>query len=136
MNNGIRWKQRFENFEKAFQTFCRTIVHFESNKNDEIAQMALVQAFEFTYELAWKTMKDYLEFEGFDTIINSRQTIRTAFKAGLISDAEKWMDMIEKRNLASHTYNENVLEESVEFIHLEFFPLAQKLYEDLRCKLL
>jgi nucleotidyltransferase substrate binding protein (TIGR01987 family) len=73
--------------------------------------MALVQAFEFAYELAWKTMKDYLEFEGFDQIINSRQTIRTAFQACLISEAEKWMEMIEKRNLASHIYNENILEE-------------------------
>jgi nucleotidyltransferase substrate binding protein (TIGR01987 family) len=78
----------------------------------------------------------YLVFEEFDQVINSSQTIRTAFKAGLIADAEKWMEIIEKRNFASHTYNENVLEETVEFIHLEFFPLVQKLYEDLRCKLL
>jgi hypothetical protein len=69
-------------------------------------------------------------------IVFTIQTIRTAFQASLISEAENWMEMIEKRNLASHTYNENVLEEAVEYIHLEFFHLAQKLYEDLRCKLL
>jgi nucleotidyltransferase substrate binding protein (TIGR01987 family) len=97
---------------------------FKNNKNDAITQIALVQAFEFTYELAWKTMKDYLEFEGFDQIVNSRQTIRTAFQAGLISEAEKWMEMIEKRNLASYTYNENFLVESV--YSLRIFPFSTK----------
>ena len=94
--------------------------------------MALIQAFEFTFELAWKTMKDYLENEGYDQVKNSKQTIRTAFQAELISDAETWMGAIEKRNLASHAYNSVILGETIEFIYKEFSPIAKKLYEDLK----
>lgn len=135
MNNEIRWKQRFQNFDKAYQTFCRTLERYETDTNDEIFQMALVQAFEFTFELAWNTMKDYLENEGYDAVENSKQTIRTAFQAELITDAEKWMDVIQKRNLASHTYNSVILKETVNYIQNEFYPLAGKLYEDFKKRL-
>lgn len=97
--------------------------------------MALVQTFEFTYELSWNTMKDYLENQGFEDVKNPKQTIRTAFQAELIHDAEKWMDVIQKRNLARHTYYQTILEETVEYITEDFFPLARKLYEDLKKQL-
>lgn len=132
MNNEQRWKQRFQNFEKAYQTFCRILERFENEREDEVIQLALVQAFAFTFEMAWNTMKDYLENEGYDEVKNSRHAIRIAFQAEIITDAEKWMDMIQKRNLASHTYNAVILEETVNYIHNEFFPLVRKLYEDLK----
>lgn len=132
MNNEQRWKQRFQNFENAYNTFCRMFERYEKAQGDEAIQMALVQAFEFTYELAWNTMKDFLENEGYDEVKNSKQTIRTAFKAELITDAEKWMEVIQKRNLASHTYNTVVLEETVGYICDDFYPLVRKLYEDLK----
>lgn len=135
MNNEIRWKQRFQNFENAYNTLCRTLSRYEDAPDDEIVQMAMVQAFEFTFELAWNTMKDYLENEGFDEVKNSKQTIRTAFQAELIKDAEGWMETIQKRNLASHTYNLVILRETVEYIQNDFFPLARKLYEDLKNRL-
>ena len=135
MNNELRWKQRFQNFEKAYNILNRALARYEAEPEDEIVQMALVQAFEFTYELSWNTMKDYLENEGFDEVKNSKQTIRTAFKAELIHDAEKWMEVIQKRNLASHTYNQSVLEETVQYTKEGFFPLARKLYEDLKNQL-
>jgi nucleotidyltransferase substrate binding protein (TIGR01987 family) len=132
MNNDIRWKQRFQNFENAYNTFCRMFTRYETAQGDEAIQMALVQAFEFTYELAWNTMKDFLENEGYDEVKNSKQTIRTAFKAELITDAEKWMEVIQKRDLASHTYNTVILEETVGYICNDFYPLVRKLYEDLK----
>jgi nucleotidyltransferase substrate binding protein (TIGR01987 family) len=132
MNNDIRWKQRFQNFSNAYNTFCKTLNRHESAPDDEIVQMALVQAFEFTYELAWNVMKDYLESEGFDEVANAKQTIRIAFQAELITDAEKWMEMIQKRNLASHTYNQKILRETVQYIKDEFYPLVRKLYEDMK----
>ncbi|MFH2032759.1 MAG: nucleotidyltransferase substrate binding protein [Bacteroidota bacterium] len=132
MNNELRWKQRFQNFEKAYKTLNRALDRFEAEPEDEMLQMALVQTFEFTFELSWNTMKDYLENEGFDEVKNSKQTIRTAFRAELIYDAEKWMDVIQKRNLASHTYNQSILEETVKYIKEEFYPLVRKLYEDLK----
>jgi nucleotidyltransferase substrate binding protein (TIGR01987 family) len=131
MNNEARWQQRFQNFENAYKTFCRTMERYEQGRDDEIIKMALVQAFEFTYELAWNTMKDFLENEGYDEVKNSKQTIRTAFQAELITDAETWMEMIQRRNLASHAYNAVILEETVTFIANVFFPAVRKLYEDL-----
>lgn len=134
MNNEIRWKQRFQNFDNAYQTFFRTLERQASEPEDEIIQMALIQAFEFTYELAWNVMKDYLENEGFDEVRNAKQTIRTAFQAELISDAEGWMETIQKRNMTSHAYNQTILQETVTFIAQEFFPLARRLREDLKDK--
>jgi len=135
MNNELRWKQRFQNFERAYQTFNRIMKRFEATPEDEAMQMALVQSFEFTYELAWNVMKDYLENEGFEEVQNAKRTIRTAFKASLIGDAEGWMEVTQKRNLASHTYNQQILAETVAYISSEFFPLVRKLYEDLKQRL-
>lgn len=135
MNNELRWKQRFQNFENAFNTLTRIISRYDSQPEDEVVQMAMVQAFEFSYELAWNCMKDYLENEGFFEITNPKQTIRTAFQSKLIQDAEAWMLAIKKRNLASHTYNQILLEETVSYIKNEFYPLASKLYSDLKSQL-
>ncbi len=135
MNNDLRWKQRFQNFTNAYNTFFRTLQRHETEPEDEIIQMALVQTFEFTYELTWNVMKDYLENEGYDEVKNPKQTIRTAFQAELITDAEKWMEMIQKRNLASHTYDQTILNETVQYIKDEFFPLVRKLHEDLKARL-
>lgn len=135
MNDDIRWKQRFQNFENAYNTMNRILRRYELEPGDEVVRMALVQSFEFTYELAWNTLKDYLENEGFDNVKSSKQTIRTAFQAELITKAENWMEVVQKRNLASHTYNENVLEETVTFIKDDFFPLVKSLYERLKKEL-
>ena len=134
MNNEERWKQRFQNFESAYNTFVRVVARYEKDTSDDVIQIALVQSFQFTFELAWNTMKDFLENEGYDEVKNSKQTIRTAFQAELITDAEKWMEVIQKRNLASHTYNSVILQETVNFITIEFYPLVRKLYEDFKKK--
>ena len=135
MNNEIRWQQRFQNFENAFNTLTRIINRYESTPDDEVVKMALVQAFEFSYELAWNCMKDFLENEGFTEVKNSKQAIRTAFQAELILDAEGWMTAIQKRNLASHSYNDIILMETVEYIKDEFYPIVSKLYQDLKNQL-
>src|SRR5690554_547187 len=132
MNNEFRWKQRLENFCKAYDTFCRALNRHKELPEDEIIKMALVQAFEFTYELAWNVMKDYLESEGFTEVKSPKQTMRTAFQAGLINDGEKWMEMIQKRNLASHAYDQTILDETVQYIKDEFYPLVTKFYEDMK----
>jgi nucleotidyltransferase substrate binding protein (TIGR01987 family) len=103
--------------------------------DDDMICMALVQAFEFTYELAWKTMKDYLESEGFDEPSGSKQTIRTAFQAKLIADADAWMSAVERRNIVSHDYNQVLLHESIAYITGSFFPLMRALYAELSARL-
>lgn len=90
--------------------------------------MALVQGFEVAIERAWNTIKDYLENEGYDNIKNGKQAIRQAFRDELIHDAETWMMALEKRNLTCHTYNTKILEETLAFIHDEFYPVLRELF--------
>ncbi len=132
MNNEIRWKQRFENFSNAYATFNRVIKAYEANENDEIVQMALVQSYEFTIELAWKTLKDYLENEGYDEVKNAKQTIRQAFQAELLHNAEAWMEAVEMRNKTSHVYNKAILKELVIFVDTQFYPMVSDLYHILK----
>ncbi|MGL4943588.1 MAG: nucleotidyltransferase substrate binding protein [Thermoguttaceae bacterium] len=129
-----RWEERFEHFENAWQVFCRLERRYRESPTDEACCMALVQAFEFTYELAWKTMKDYLESESFHDLGGSKQTVRAAFQNGLIDDSEAWMDAIKKRNLTTHVYNQSIFDEAVAYITETFFPLASKLFATLKQK--
>ena len=101
----IRWIQRFENFEKAYQNFEDTIICIKQDGINKIYTMALIQAFEIVFELAWKTMKDYLEFNGIITD-TPRETIKEAFSKNIISDGQIWIEMMEARNKTSHTYKE------------------------------
>ncbi len=124
MDNPMRWKQRFQNFEKAYAQFAKIV---EIPKPSDIEKMALVQAFEFTFELFWKTMKDYLDEEGFD-LDSPKDVIRQAFKSEHIADAEIWMEALKKRNITVHTYDAKIMEETVIFIKDQFFPQVRDWY--------
>ncbi len=104
----IRWVQRFNNFTKALETLRRGMALSNTRPLSELEQQGLIQSFEFTHELAWNVIKDYLEEQGFVNIIGSKNATREAFKNGLITDGDAWMDMIKARNLTSHTYNFDV----------------------------
>ncbi|MGH2645554.1 MAG: nucleotidyltransferase substrate binding protein [Chitinophagaceae bacterium] len=97
----IRWQQRFDNYKKALSQLTKFIKKGDLN---ELEKQGLIQAFEYTYELAWNVMKDYYEFQGSEKIQGSRDAIRLAFKRGLISDGEGWMKMLDSRTRTSHTY--------------------------------
>lgn len=104
MEEDIRWKQRFGNYLKALGQLQKFIV--KDNLN-ELEEQGLIQAFEFTHELAWNVMKDYFEYQGNTTITGSRDATREAFQKGLIQDGAQWMEMIKSRNQSTHTYNES-----------------------------
>lgn len=135
MNHELRWIQRFQNFDDAYRTFGRVFERYQAAPGDEIIQMALIQAFEFTFEIAWKTMKDYLEHEGYDGLGNNKQAVRVTFQAGLIAEPEAWMMAIAKRNMISHVYNAVILQEIIDFIQEEFYPLVNLLHAELAQKL-
>src|SRR6056297_4132849 len=101
----IRWKQPFANYKKALRQLDEILKIDQLSKIEEIA---LIKAFEFTYELAWNVIKDYYQYQGITDIHGSRDAFRTAFKQGLIKDGETWMSMIESRIQTTHTYNESV----------------------------
>jgi len=134
MNNDIRWKQRFQNFEKAYEVFQRRIEEYEANRNQEAYQMALIQAFEILIELSWKTLKDYLENEGVK-VTSPKQVIRQAFQFEIIADGEAWMEGLERRNLTTHTYDENILEKVLRYISEKYNGIVRNLYVDLKKEL-
>ena len=117
-----RWKQRFDNYLKAFQTLVEAVELARTRELSKLEQQGLIQGFEFTHELAWNVLKDYLEEQGFVGIIGSKNATREAFKNGLITDGEAWMDMIKARNLTSHTYNTEIAQSIVNNILTRFYP--------------
>ena len=109
MEVDIRWKQRFSNYLKAISQLKKFIDKGDLN---ELEEQGLIQAFEYTYELAWNVMKDYYVFEqAVENVQGSRDAIRIAFNRGLILDGKTWMEMIESRIKSSHTYNESIAKE-------------------------
>jgi nucleotidyltransferase substrate binding protein (TIGR01987 family) len=118
----IRWKQRFDNFQRALQSLTQAIVLMQQRPLSKLEEQGLIQGFEFTHELAWNVLKDYLELEGFQGLVGSRSAAREAFKRGLVSDGEAWMDMIEARNLSSHTYNQDVASAIVTAVRDRYYP--------------
>jgi len=128
MVKDIRWIQRFENFEKAFHKFSEAIAEFESL--DDLSKEGLVQRFEYTFELAWKTTKDYLEHKEVEAKY-PRDTIKQAFKYELIDNGEIWMEMLTQRNLLTHTYDEDNFNKALNQIRNSYFPEVKKLYNTL-----
>jgi len=105
MNTDCRWQQRFNNYRRALAKLQDAVELSRQRALSELETQGLIQAFEFTHELAWNVMKDYLEFQGYDTITGSRDAIRLAFKVGLVADGENWIDTIVGRNKSTQTYD-------------------------------
>ena len=126
----IRWIQRLNHFSKALTQLTKFI---EKGDLNELEQQGLIQAFEYTYELAWNAVKDYFEAQGETEIHGSRDAFRLAFRRGLIEDGQIWMDMIKSRTLTAHTYNQDVAEEIAEDIttryYSEFVALRSRMDE-------
>ncbi|OPJ65308.1 nucleotidyltransferase substrate binding protein [Clostridium chromiireducens] len=127
MNEDILWKQRFSNYKKAAMQLEEFIEKDELNKFEI---QGLIQCFEYTFELAWKTMKDYLENEGFE-VKSPRQTIQTAFQTQLVTDGHTWIDALEKRNLMAHTYDEGVAKEAEQLIKQKYYGIIKELLNKL-----
>lgn len=106
MELDIRWEQRFENFSKALKQLESAVRLSKERNLSNLEEQGLIQAFEFTHELAWNVMKDYFLFQGNNNITGSRDASREAFQVGLISDGDGWMEMLKSRNKTSHTYNQ------------------------------
>ena len=123
-NKDIRWEQRFANYQKALSRMQKFI---DKGKLSELEEQGLIKAFEYTYELAWNTLKDFLEYRGQTDIYGSRDAIRKAFELGLIDDGESWMDMLKSRNKTSHTYNEETAKEICQAVVEVYYSLFTQL---------
>ena len=128
----IRWQQRFENFTKALgqlEAAC------QKGEYSDLERAGLVQMFEFTFELGWKTLKDLQFYEGF-TDNTPREVIRRAFQVDYLTEAdtELWLDALVKRNILSHTYNENTAREAERLIVGLYHPMLRRLFDVLEKK--
>ena len=127
----IRWKQRFVNFEKAYELLKRTI---EIPNPSEAEKGGIIQFYEVCFELSWKILKDYLESEGY-IVKSPKESIKQAFQMQIIDNGEVWLSALADRNLTSHTYDETTTNEIVEKINNEYFKEIEKLYQFFQKKI-
>ena len=131
MNPDIRWRQRFENFDRALGLLREALANGQENLSP-LEQEGAAQRLEYTLELAWKCMKDYLEDSGVTiSPATPRQVIKEAFVAKIITDGQTWIDMLNHRNLLSHTYDFAVFEEAIRATQDYYLPTLQTLHQFL-----
>ena len=126
----IRWKQRFGSYIKALSTLRKAVDLSNQRELTDLEKQGMIQGFEFTHELCWKTMKDFIIERGNEQLFGSKDATRAAFNLGLIHNGENWMKMIESRNLSSHTYNNEIADGIVDQIRNIYFNLFVEFEED------
>lgn len=131
MSEDVRWIQRFSNLKKAFAQLKDAVELSETRELSNLEKQGLIQAFEYTHELAWKTLKDFLESKGVMGLIGSKDTAKEAFKLGIIEDGETWMGMIISRNETSHTYDEGRVAAVTDAITGRYFAAFEALVAKL-----
>ena len=125
----IRWQQRFQNFEKAFLSLKEAVDLPDLN---ELERNGLVQRFEFTLEIAWKTLKDYLENKNFNFKPSPKDTLRLAQQSGFINYAQELIDGLELRNDLSHDYSGEKFNRAEKEFRNNIYPAIEKLYQFLK----
>jgi nucleotidyltransferase substrate binding protein (TIGR01987 family) len=131
----IRWKQRFDNFNRALEQLTQAVDLSRQRALSDLEKQGVIQGFEIVHELAWNVLKDFLVYEGITGIVGSRGAVREAFRRELLSDGELWMDMIEKRNLSSHIYNKGLAEELVNAIVGGYYAAFLALQQEMQSRL-
>ena len=128
----IRWIQRFSNLKKALSNLDEAVKLSEERELTKLEKLGLIQSFEYTYELAWNTIRDFYRSKGEGDIQGSRDAFRLAFERGLIEDGQVFMNMIKSRQLSSHTYNEETADDIYQDIVNHYFCAFQELVERLQ----
>lgn len=127
----IRWQQRFQNYDKAFVRLETALAIVNPNETE---RAGIIQFFELCFELAWKTLKDYLDAEGF-TVKSPREAIKQAFQAGMISHGEDWLEALDDRNLTAHTYEDAMSRNVENLIRSKFSPRLKEFHATFAAKL-
>ena len=130
MNEDIRWHQRFENLSKALGRLREALEGIAQKPTNHLYQIALIGAFQFTFELSWKTMKDYLIYNGVEVSL-PRDVIKQAFHHQLIKDGDVWIRMLEDRNLMAHVYQEQAALAAGKSIREFYAPAIEQIHKDL-----
>ena len=117
-----RWIQRFDNYKRAQSQLDAAVQLMRQRDLSNLEKQGVIQAFEFTWELAWNLLKDYLNWQGETEITGARDAIKESFKRGLIEEGQIWMAMLQDRNRTSHTYNESIMREILASIDASYQP--------------
>jgi nucleotidyltransferase substrate binding protein (TIGR01987 family) len=132
----IRWQQRFQNFDRAFKLFQSALQERPLDAYSALEQEGIIQRFEYAYELAWKTMKDYLQASGVViSPVTPREVIKQAYAANLLTDGQVWVDMMLHRNQLSHTYDFSKFRQVLEAAMDRYGPAMQALHTWLAAQL-
>ena len=129
-SSDVRWQQRFANLQKALGQLQAAIAEHRRDPANELIVIALIKAYEFSFELSWKTLKDLLAWNGLDVKL-PREVLKQAFATGLIENGQLWIDMLEQRNLMAHTYDQNRARQAAELISHSFWPELNALQRSL-----
>ncbi len=135
-NKKLRAEDSLLNFSKAYEKFANVVERkdgFYKEGYGDIYLDLVVKRFEFTYEMSWKTIKRYLDFIGI-VCNNPRSCFKEAFSQELISDENIWIDMIEKRNLSSHIYDEDEISDILEKV-VDYKNVFKQLMENIKKRL-
>lgn len=131
----IRWQQRFSNFSKALEQLRQAVQLSNQRVLSNLEKQGLIQAFEFTHEIAWNVIKDFFQEQGNSSIMGSKDAAREAFQKGLILDGASWMEMIKSRNLTSHTYNQSVADDIIEKVQKNYLKSFEDFEQTIKLKL-
>ena len=127
-----RWQYRFDNFKRAYVLLREAIEEFEKRELTQLEKEGIIQRFEYTIELAWKTMNDYLNYQNLVLPqVTPRAVIKEAFSAKLISDGQTWMNALDARNKMSHTYDFAIFETVIKDTKEQYLPVIKELYLEL-----
>jgi len=125
MHPQTRWQQRFSNFKKSFSLLKEiSNIAFPS----EAEELGLIKSFEICFELAWKTLKDYLNYQG-QTLNSPREIIKQAAQNLLIEDAEVWLEALMSRNEMTHIYDEKIADKVSEAIKDEYLEILSEFHK-------
>ncbi|MBM3197844.1 MAG: nucleotidyltransferase [Chlamydiae bacterium] len=127
MDQDIRWQQRLSNYHKALYQLQEAVELSHKRPLSNLEKQGTIQCFEYSHELAWKTLKDFLESHGVQDLLGSKDVVREAFHLGLLQEGDVWMEMIRSRNQTSHIYDEKVAEEIAQLVITVYFPRLQLL---------
>lgn len=128
MSTETRWRQRYANFQKAMLQLDAAVAKGEYS---DLERQGLIQCFEYTIELAWKTLKDLLNANGYEEVKSPQEVVKQAFHDGLLPDGNAWIEMLDSRNETSHTYNEETALKISNNIRNKYYPLLDDLDKQL-----
>ena len=127
-----KFQQRLISFKEALKSFEEAYLEYSKNSQKNVNKMALIQGFEFSFELSWKTLKYFLEHKGVIQTQFARDVIKQAFNESIIKEGQLWIDMLEDRNKVAHVYDADMAKDVIQNIFTKYFKEIKNLYQILK----